>query len=121
MCNSVADQKRNGQHLRSQLSGKSSTHFHHQRYYLIIHTALSIRKHIFRNDSAPKLFTVIYNMMRPFMHQVTIDKVCVYGFDKNEWKSALLKDIDADQLPEHYGGTMTDPATGDPKCPHKVI
>ena len=55
------------------------------------------------------------------MHQVTIDKVCVYGFDKNEWKSALLKDIDADQLPEHYGGTMTDPATGDPKCPHKVI
>jgi hypothetical protein len=60
-------------------------------------------------------------MMRPFMHQVTIDKVCVYGFDKNEWKSALLKDIDADQLPAHYGGTLTDPATGDPKCPHKVI
>ncbi|XP_046633901.1 SEC14-like protein 2 [Daphnia pulicaria] len=70
--------------------------------------------------NAPKLFTVIYNMMRPFMNQVTIDKICVYGFDKDEWQSALLKDIEADQLPAHYGGTMTDPATGDPKCPHKL-
>lgn len=60
-------------------------------------------------------------MMRPFMNQVTIDKICVYGFDRDEWKSALLKDIDEDQLPAHYGGTMTDPVTGDPKCPHKVI
>ncbi|EFX85375.1 hypothetical protein DAPPUDRAFT_314193 [Daphnia pulex] len=71
-------------------------------------------------ETAPKLFTVIYNMMRPFMNQVTIDKICVYGFDKDEWQSALLKDIEADQLPAHYGGTMTDPATGDPKCPHKL-
>lgn len=54
------------------------------------------------------------------MHQVTIDKICVYGFDKEEWTAALLKDIDADQLPAHYGGTMTDPETGDSKCPHKV-
>lgn len=69
--------------------------------------------------NAPKLFIVIYNMMRPFMHQVTIDKICVYGFDKEEWTAALLKDIDADQLPAHYGGTMTDPETGDSKCPHK--
>lgn len=29
---SFADQERNGQHLRGQLSGKPSTHFHHQRY-----------------------------------------------------------------------------------------
>lgn len=62
---------------------------------------------------------VIYNMMKPFMHQVTIDKVRIYGTDKKEWSTALLEDIDASQLPAYYGGTMTDP-DGDPKCPSKV-
>ena len=55
---------------------------------------------------APKLFTMIYNLMKPFLHQVTIDKIGVYGFDKAEWKAALLEEIDADQLPAYYGGTM---------------
>lgn len=57
--------------------------------------------------------------MKPFMHQVTIDKVSVYGFNKEEWKTALLNEIDADQLPAYYGGNLTDP-NGDPKCPSKV-
>ncbi len=63
---------------------------------------------------------MIFNLMKPFMHQVTIDKVGVYGFDKNEWKAALLEEIEADQLPAYYGGTLTDP-DGDPKCPSKVF
>ena len=58
-------------------------------------------------------------MVKPFLHQVTLDKISVFGFDKNEWSAALLKEIDADQLPVHYGGTMTD-ADGDPKRPSKV-
>jgi hypothetical protein len=58
-------------------------------------------------------------MVKPFLNQVTLDKINVFGFDKNEWSAALLKDIDADQLPMHYGGTMID-ADGDPKCPSKV-
>lgn len=57
--------------------------------------------------------------MKPFMHQVTIDKVSVYGFNKEEWKTALLNEIDADQLPAYYGGNLKDP-NGDPKCPSKV-
>ena len=58
-------------------------------------------------------------MVKPFLNQVTLDKINVFGFDKNEWSAALLKDIDADQLPMHYGGTITDP-DGNPKCPSKV-
>ena len=50
---------------------------------------------------------------------MTLDKISVFGFDKNEWSEALLKEVDADQLPVHYGGTMID-ADGDPKCPSKV-
>lgn len=58
-------------------------------------------------------------MIKPFLNEVTHDKIAVYGFDKSEWSAALLKEIDADQLPVYYGGSMTDP-NGDPKCPSKV-
>jgi len=38
---------------------------------------------------------------------------------EKEWKSALLQEIDADQLPVCYGGAISDPI-GDPKSPIKV-
>ena len=53
------------------------------------------------------------------MHQLTIDKLRVYGFDSAEWKAALLEEIDTDQLPVYYGGTMAD-SDGNPQCPSKV-
>ena len=71
------------------------------------------------NQLAPKFFTFIFNAMKPFMHQATIDKMKIFGSDKEEWAAALLEDIEADNLPLHYGGTMVDP-DGDPKCPSKV-
>ncbi len=58
-------------------------------------------------------------MVKPFLHPVTLEKISIFGFDKSEWTAALLKEIDADQLPVHYGGTMTD-SDGDPKCSGKV-
>ncbi|KAB7501471.1 hypothetical protein Anas_11251, partial [Armadillidium nasatum] len=38
---------------------------------------------------------------------------------KTGWKEGLLKMIDADQLPVHWGGTMTDP-DGNTKCISKI-
>ena len=70
--------------------------------------------------AAPRIFQLIYTMMKPFMHQVTIDKVKIYGTDKKEWTAALLEDIDADQLPAYYGGTLRDPDDPEGKCPSKV-
>ena len=46
-------------------------------------------------------------MVKPFLHQITLEKISVFGFDKKEWSAALLKEIDADQLPVQYGGTMS--------------
>ncbi len=43
---------------------------------------------------------------------------CVFIFVGN-WKAQLLEDIDADQLPVHWGGTATDP-DGDEYCRSKV-
>ncbi|KAI9561268.1 hypothetical protein GHT06_012224 [Daphnia sinensis] len=69
--------------------------------------------------NAPRVFTFVFSMVKPFLHQVTLDKISVFGCDKDEWSAALLKEIDADQLPVYYGGTMTDP-NGDPKCSSKL-
>ena len=44
----------------------------------------------------------------------------MFGTNREEWKAALLEEIDADQLPAYYGGTMTDD-NGDPKCLSKVL
>ena len=48
-----------------------------------------------------------------------MEAIFIYGTDKEEWTSALLAEIDSDQLPAYYGGTLTD-SNGDPKCPHLV-
>lgn len=54
-------------------------------------------------------------MIKPFLHQATIDKIRIFGCDKEEWKAALLQEVDSDQLPAFLGGTLTD-ANGDPMC-----
>jgi hypothetical protein len=58
-------------------------------------------------------------MTKPIYHESDVPKIKVFGSDKKEWTSALLEEIEADQLPAFYGGTMTD-LNGDPKCPGKV-
>jgi len=69
--------------------------------------------------NVPQVFAVIWNMVKPFLHQITIDKVRIFGTDVNEWKAALLEEIDPDQLPTHYGGTQMDP-DGNARCLTKV-
>lgn len=58
--------------------------------------------------------------MKPLLNKATVDKVRIFGSDPNEWKPFLLEEIEADQLPAIYGGTMTDPSNDDPRCLHKV-
>ncbi|KAB7501470.1 hypothetical protein Anas_11254 [Armadillidium nasatum] len=67
--------------------------------------------------NAPKTHTVIYNIAKPFLHPNTIKRIKIYG--KKGWKEDLLKEIDVDQLPVHWGGTMTDP-DGDTKCASNI-
>ena len=59
-------------------------------------------------------------MIKPFLGEATIAKLRIFGHDPKAWKSALLEEIDADQLPAHYGGSQRDP-DGNPMCLTKVI
>ncbi|XP_046460824.1 SEC14-like protein 2 [Daphnia pulex] len=69
--------------------------------------------------NAPKLsFQLMFTMVKPFVPECVLGTIKVFGSNKAEWTAALLEEIDADQLPAFYGGSMTDP-DGDPKCPRK--
>lgn len=56
-------------------------------------------------------------MMKGFLDQTTVDKVRIFGTNRKEWQAALLEEIEADQLPEFYGGTLRNPKEGDPTGP----
>ena len=64
---------------------------------------------------APKIFSMLFALVKPMLSQVDTPKIKIYGNDKNEWTSAILEEIDADQVPSFYGGTLTDP-DGNPNC-----
>ncbi|XP_049520711.1 SEC14-like protein 2 [Dermacentor silvarum] len=70
-----------------------------------------------RHLGTPKIYPIIYNMVKPFLSEETAKKIHVFGKDK--WKEALLQDIAPEELPVHWGGTMTGP-DGDPRCTHIV-
>lgn len=69
------------------------------------------------HTAAPKVFTLAYALIKPFLHEVTLKKIKIFGH--SGWKEALLQDISPDQLPQHWGGSRTDP-DGNPKCPSQV-
>ncbi|PVD31384.1 hypothetical protein C0Q70_06796 [Pomacea canaliculata] len=66
--------------------------------------------------NAPKIFPVAFNIIKPFLSEDTARKIHVMG---SQYKETLLKHIDADQLPEHWGGSQRDP-DGNPYCVSKV-
>lgn len=67
--------------------------------------------------NAPKIYPIIYNLVKPFLSEETAKKIHVFG--KDNWKKALLQDIDEDELPLHWGGTKIGP-DGDARCTHIV-
>ena len=54
--------------------------------------------------NAPSSFTVIWNVMKPWLSTETIEKVDILGSD---YQSVLLKLVDAENLPSSLGGNCT--------------
>lgn len=61
---------------------------------------------------APTIFPMAYNLIKHFLCEETRRKIIILG---SNWKEVLRKNIDPEQLPAVYGGTLTDP-NGDPCC-----
>lgn len=54
------------------------------------------------------------------MNEYTLSKIQIIKADPNKWKPAILQVVPANQLPVHFGGTLTDP-DGNPRLTTKVI
>nr|CAH0109445.1 unnamed protein product [Daphnia galeata] len=69
--------------------------------------------------NVPQVFSAVFNIVKPFLSSATLAKLRIFTHDAKAWKDALLEEIDSDQLPAHYGGTMIDP-DGNPFCLTKI-
>lgn len=68
--------------------------------------------------TAPRIFSMFFGLLKPFIHEIDFPKITIFA-SKDEGTAALLDEIEADQLPIIYGGTMTD-SDGNPNCSFKV-
>lgn len=58
--------------------------------------------------NAPKVFTILWNMIRPFMNKATVEKVQIYGGgeqDVQNWKAILRSKLKPENVPKRWGGT----------------
>ena len=69
-------------------------------------------------NKASRVLSIGYALIKPFLHERTANKISIYH-DTEEWKQAILAEVDADQLPFCYGGSMLD-SDGNPNCTSKV-
>ncbi|XP_035711070.1 uncharacterized protein LOC110854679 isoform X2 [Folsomia candida] len=54
--------------------------------------------------NCPPIFVSLWKIVRDFLPPGMKDILMLYGKDKTEWKTALLKEIDASQLTKEFGG-----------------
>lgn len=57
---------------------------------------------------APKIFSFAFNIIKKFLDEYTLSKINIYKQNKAKWQPALLERIDASNLPEYYGGSLSD-------------
>ncbi|GFG29476.1 hypothetical protein Cfor_02865, partial [Coptotermes formosanus] len=69
--------------------------------------------------NAPKVFAIAFAVIKNFLNDYTLKKLQIIKNDPRKWQPILLETIERDQLPAHFGGTLTDP-DGNPKYTTKI-
>jgi hypothetical protein len=69
--------------------------------------------------NAPRVFAIAFNVIKRFLNEYTLGKMLIFKNDSKKWKKAILETIDPSNLPQHYGGNLTDP-DGNPRCITRV-
>ena len=49
-----------------------------------------------RSFTASKVSLILHKLMTPFYHRNVIERLRMFGCNKEEWKAALIAEIDAD-------------------------
>ncbi|XP_021956536.2 SEC14-like protein 4 [Folsomia candida] len=57
------------------------------------------------NINCPKVFTVLFNLIKPFLTERTLSKISIFDSNSSKWRPQLEKVVDLGLLPEKYGGS----------------
>ena len=68
--------------------------------------------------NAPKIFALVFNMMKPLVPKATLEKVDIMGPDTDKWKAVISKKLPMELVPRHWGGTL---AGNDEYCSNSDI
>lgn len=56
--------------------------------------------------NAPRFFNVMFSIVKPFMSKATLDKMQVFGCDKEKWKKVVRERFPVENMPPYWGGTL---------------
>jgi hypothetical protein len=56
--------------------------------------------------NAPRIFTVIFNFIKPLTSKATLEKIVILGRDPEKWKVDLSTRIPMELVPKHWGGSL---------------
>lgn len=70
--------------------------------------------------NTPKLFTMLWSLMTPFLSEETLSCVDIYGY-YDDWRTVLRDLLPHDQLPSRYGGANTSTKNFDQSLGYRVI
>lgn len=54
--------------------------------------------------TAPPIFEVLLNIIKPLMSPLTRDALLIFGRNKEEWRKAIRTEVEASEIQEFYGG-----------------
>jgi hypothetical protein len=55
--------------------------------------------------NAPKAFHVVWSILKPFIPKETLEKMEIFGTDKDKWMKAVAERFPLELIPPHWGGT----------------
>lgn len=56
--------------------------------------------------NAPKVFSVIFNLLKPVIPKATLEKIDIFGPDPEKWKSIVREKFPTENIPPHWGGSL---------------
>ncbi|ODM94273.1 SEC14-like protein 2 [Orchesella cincta] len=55
--------------------------------------------------NAPKIFHILFSVLKPFIPKQTLEKVDIYGPEPEKWKKVIKERFPLESIPPHWGGT----------------
>ncbi|OXA63864.1 retinal-binding protein [Folsomia candida] len=56
--------------------------------------------------NAPKVFAIIFNMLKPIIPKATLEKIDIFGPDPEKWRAIVREKFPVELIPAYWGGDL---------------